>query len=176
MIKHFLIIILICASISLPSNDAFAGSRDGYVLLLYPLDNASENELTPILKRYFNHKFDERLYETCNSSNGVNTELAYIKKRPNNLQRITVLGAIHNEKIPLEITRTILSKYRDAELLHGFDALIVYRFQNGEIEFWGISPLSSESNTFAVSESLLDKDIAEAICKILTPFPYAFAP
>ncbi len=153
-----------------------AGSREGYYVLAFPLDAISEHKVVPILKRYFNHQFNRKLYDECSSINGTDTELAYLKKRPETLKTIYVEKALSGKKEALKKTKKIISDYRDAEIHDGFDALIVYRYKVEKIEFWGISPVPEEKNTMAISESLSDKNIAQAICKVLSPLPYAFGP
>lgn len=138
----FSIIILFIVTAAFDS--AFAGSRDGYYLVAFPLDPISEQKVGPILKRYFNHEFPRDTYDECRSGNGVNVELAYLKKRPKSLNATlvgkAVLGSNHRE---LNKVKAIIKNYRDYEIHDGFDVLIVYRYKSEKIEFWGI-PLSLE--------------------------------
>lgn len=170
------LITLIFIKLLFITNTAFAGSRDGYYLLAFPLDLESELKLVPTLKKYFNHKYDQKLYDNCNSGNGVKVELAYLKKRPKSLKTDEVAKAIQGDREALKLIRKIIGEYRDEEIENGFDALITYRLISNKIEFWGIAPTPGEKKTMSISQSDSDENIAKAICDVLSPLPYAFGP
>lgn len=174
--KNLLSIIFLLMGI-IAVNAVYAGSRDGYYLVAFPLDPISEQKVGPLLKRYFNHELKEDIYDGCSSGNGANAELAYLKKRPKSLNAILVEKAVSGRKrSELNKVKKIIKNYRDSEIHDGFDALIVYRHKFGKIEFWGISSVPAEKNTMAISDNDSDKSIAQAICKVLSPLPYAFGP
>lgn len=173
--KNLLIVILFMGTLA--NNAAYAGSRDGYYLVAFPLDSISEQRMVPILKRYFNHEFKKDIYDECSSGNSANAELAYLKKRPRSFNATLVEKAISGSNSrELNKVKKIIKNYGDSEIHDGFDALIVYRYKSGKVKFWGISSISKEKNTMAISEDYSDKNIAKAICKVLSPLPYAFGP
>lgn len=173
--KNLLIVVLFIGTLA--SNAAYAGSRDGYYLVAFPLDPISEQRMVPILKRYFNHEFEKDIYDECSVGNSAHAELAYLKKRPKSFNALLVEKAISgSQSRELNKVKRIIKNYRDSEIHEGFDALIVYRYKSGKVKFWGISPIAKEKNTMAISEDYSDKNIAKAICGVLSPLPYAFGP
>lgn len=173
--KSFLFFIFFI--VALANNASYAGSRGGFYLVAFPLDSISEQKVVPILKRYFNHEFKKDIYDECSLGNGADTELAYLKKRPKSFNAVLVEKAISvSGRRELNRVKKIIENYRDHEIHEGFDALIVYRYKSGKVEFWGVSPILKEKNTMAISEDYSDKNIAKAICKVLSPLPYAFGP
>lgn len=172
--KFLLIVLLLIATLPINSTYAYAGVRGGYYLLAFPLDSESEQKVAPLLKKYFNQAL-KNIYDGC-SSESTDVELVYLKKRPRSLEANYVKKAVSGDNKELNKVRTIIGNYRDFEIENGFDALIAYGYKSGKITFWGISSVPEEKNTIAISKDSSDRNIAMAVCKVLSPLPYAFGP
>jgi len=169
--RNFLSLLVVLLSMSF----ANAGSRDSFILLVYPFDQKSEDIVAPVLKRYFNKKFDGNLY-VCDSINELNFDLVYLRKRVDVLSVSDLVSAVNGDDKSVNYVKKIIGTYRDGEIKKGFDAVVLYELNNGRVDLFSISAAKGVGNNHATSNSVKDGDISSAMCSVLKSLPYAYGP
>lgn len=178
--RRYLVFVLLCADLML-SGSAFAGSREGYVVLVTDMDGATKPQSSKLIEDYFHGRLPKDLY-LCNEPSSGHFELAYLRKRPRTITPTLMLSAVRGDMASLVKVQRIMGNYRDSDLSNGFDFSLAYRLVGGDLELFAISSVpgvkvaSSRLKFESVSRGAMQQGLASAVCDLTSMMPYAFAP
>ncbi|MBP4050921.1 hypothetical protein J9978_15640 [Chromobacterium violaceum] len=135
-------LIFLLSSITL-SNSVYAGVRESFYILTYPVNAYSESAAAGLLDGFFNKKLAQKYYQ-CDTDKyfpeEIDFEKVFIRKRPKNIKAEDVSKLVEFDKKSLGKIQKVLASYKDKDAPHGFDMIIAYKVSGGDIEFYAAGP------------------------------------
>ncbi|HEX7647079.1 MAG TPA: hypothetical protein VF450_06700 [Noviherbaspirillum sp.] len=169
-------LLLLIISISL-SASSLAGSRTGYRLVFVEISSKQSPAVSKMLENYFNSELPANTYRCPEKNQFIEFDYVYIRQQPRGITIPLARAALNFDRRATESLRTTLRAFRNSEIDHGFDGLLVFNNDKNRLELTTIGTIANgyrKTVKLNLQKNPSSGDLNKLFCDSLADLEYAY--